>query len=179
MKYISILLLLFVAVACSTSEETINETLEEARENYQSEDSELPSSFNLENYRTRLSDAYAYRENKIPEAFDRKRVEQEVEKDLYEGYRVQIFSGQNIESADTTAARFRAWADTTIVGYQPNTYTFFRTPYYRVHVGDFHDRDRAITFSNIVKRYFKGAWVVYDIVNPSNVPADTTVILTK
>ncbi|MCP9289979.1 MULTISPECIES: SPOR domain-containing protein [Gracilimonas] len=179
-KYFSFLtLLLFVVVSCSTTEQAVNDTIENARENFRSENEKLVSNLNLESYRTQLSDAYAYRENKIPDGFNQIKVQQEVEKDLYEGYRVQIYSGQSVVQADTTAANFRAWADTTIVGYQPDTYTFFRTPYYRVHVGDFHERDRAILFSNIVKRYFRDAWVVYDRVNPTRVPADTTEIKTQ
>ena len=34
------------------------------------------------------------------------------------------------------------------------TYTFFKAPYYRVHVGDFHDRTRAYSTSQIIKRQF-------------------------
>lgn len=177
MKYFSIFILLITAVACSTSEQTVREAMDEIRENYQ--DEEVLSALNFENFRTQLSDSYAYRENQIPEAFNRIKVQQEEKKNLYEGYRIQIYSGQNMTGADTTAARFRAWADTTIVGYQPDTYVFFRAPYFRVHVGDFHDREKAIQFSNIVKRRFRDAWVVYDRVNPNNVPSDTTTIETK
>ena len=179
MKYFSFLILLISFVACSSTEQAVNDTMEKAIENYQQDNNSMGSDLDLEQLRTRLSDAYAYRENKIPEVFNQIRVEQEVEKDLYQGYRIQIYSGQSVIEADTLAANFRAWADTTIVGYQPDTYTFFRTPYYRVHVGDFHERDQAIMFSNIVKRYFRDAWVVYDRVNPSRVPADTTVIQTQ
>lgn len=177
MKYFSILILIISAVACSTSEQTVRDTMDDLRENY--EDEEVISRLNFEDFRTRLSDAYTYRENKIPEAFNRVKVQQEEKINLYEGYRIQIYSGQNMAGADTTAALFRAWADTTIAGYQPNTYVFFRAPYFRVHVGDFHNRDKAIQFSNIVKRRFRDAWVVYDRVNPNNVPSDTTTIETK
>ena len=59
----------------------------------------------------------------------------------------------------------------------PETYVFFKTPYYRVHVGDFHDRSRAYRFSNVVKRAFRGAWVVYDEVQPGRVLPDTTEIM--
>ena len=179
MKYLTILLLIAGAIACSSSEQVINETLEEAKENFQTESKNLPSNLSLESLRTQLSDAYTYRDNKIPEAFNRVKVEEKVERDLYEGYRIQIYSGQSVIAADTLAANFRVWADSTVVGYQPDTYTFFRTPYYRVHVGDFHERERAISFSNIVKRYFKDAWVVYDRVNLASVPADTAVIETQ
>lgn len=105
--------------------------------------------------------------------------ESENETDMFEGYRVQIYSGQNVAMADTIASIFRAWSDTTIVGYQADTYTFFKAPYYRVHVGDFHERNRAIYFSNILKRRFRDAWVVYDRIDPWKIPADTTDIYTK
>ncbi|MEX0722387.1 MAG: SPOR domain-containing protein [Gracilimonas sp.] len=177
MKYLSLFIIVILAVACSTTEQTVEETMDEIKENYQ--DETTISGIDLKEFRTSLSDSYTYRENQIPEGFNRVKVQQEEEKDLYEGYRIQIFSGQDVTGADTTAANFRAWADTTIAGYQPETYVFFRTPYYRVHVGDFHEREKAIQFSNIVKRYFRDAWVVYDRVIPENVPADTTKIELK
>ncbi|MEX0845044.1 MAG: SPOR domain-containing protein [Balneolaceae bacterium] len=179
MKYLSIFILLIVAAGCSSTEKTIEEAMNELKDSLQEEDRSLVSNVNLENLRTQLSDAYAYRENQIPEAFNQVRIEQKVEKNLYEGYRIQIYSGQDVANADTIAAHFKAWADTTITGYYPDTYVFFRTPYYRVHVGDFHERNQAIKFSNMVKRFFSDAWVVYDKVNPNKVPADTTVIEMK
>lgn len=173
-----IILTLFLVAACSSTEKTVQDTVDEIQEKYE-EDIAGETSSGFSQYRTQLSDAYAYRENEIPAEFNQIKVEQKEEENLYEGYRIQIYSGENVTQADTIAANFRAWADTTVVGYQPNTYTFFRTPYYRVHVGDFHDREKAISFSNIVKRYYRDAWVVYDKVNPEYVPADTTVIETK
>lgn len=167
-------LILLFTFGCSSTEKTLEEAMSEIERNYtSSEDFEM---LKLESLRTTLADSYSSKQNKIPEAFNRIKVEREVEKNIYEGYRVQIFSGENVIGADTTAGNFRAWADTTLAGYQPDTYVFFKTPYYRVHVGDFHERDKAIQFSNIVKRFFKDAWVVYDNVNPGRVPADTTTI---
>ncbi len=125
---------------------------------------------------SRLEDYYSTQSNEIPEAFRELKVPKEVEVDLTKGFRIQIYSGQSLEDADTTAMRFRAWSDTTLVGYQPETYTFFKTPYYRVHVGDFHDRERALALSRIIKRAFRDAWVVYDTVDPFAVPSDTTEI---
>lgn len=179
MKYLSIIIILVTVAACSSTEKAVNDTVNTIKENIDSEDKRYAAKLDLEKFRTQLSDAYAYRENEIPEAFNRIRVEQKQERNIYEGYRIQIYSGSNVTTADTLARNFRAWSDTTIVGYQANTYVFFRAPYYRVHVGDFHERERAITYSNIVKRYFKDAWVVYDRVNPRNVPADTVVIQTQ
>lgn len=176
MKYFPLLIIILIIAGCSSSKQAVQETMEEIRN--QSKDTQTYG-FLLKDLRTQLSDAYTYRENEIPEGFNRIKQQQNVEKNLYEGYRIQIYSGKDVDQADTTAAHFRAWADTTIVGYQPQTYVFFRTPHYRVHVGDFHERDRAIQFSNIVQRYFKDAWVVYDKVDPRSVPADTTIIETK
>ena len=123
-----------------------------------------------------LSDTYSSNNNAIPEEYSRIKKQQEVEVDLTKGYRIQIYSGQNVFDADTIASQFRAWSDTTISGYQAETYTFFKTPYYRVHVGDFHNREKALTFSKLVKRFIRDAWVVYDTVDPFLVPEDTTEI---
>lgn len=125
-------------------------------------------------YLSNLSDTYFNRLNTIPEGFSKIKSEIEAkEVDLFEGFRVQIFSGQNPALADTVAKRFRAWSAANINGYQAETYTFFKAPYYRVHIGDFHNRNKAIQFSNLLKRRFRDSWVVYDRVNPYNVPADS------
>lgn len=99
-----------------------------------------------------------------------------VEKNLYEGFRIQIYSGPSPSIADTVAKEFRTWSTQYITGYSPETYTFFKAPYYRVHVGDFHDRTRAYSTSQIIKRQFPDAWVVYDRVVPWNVPSDSVLI---
>lgn len=127
-----------------------------------------------------LSDTYLNRRNEIPAGYARIKEEiEEKETDLFEGYRVQIYSGPDVALADTTAKHFRVWSAANIDGYVPETYTFFKPPHYRVHVGDFHDREKAIEFSNLLKRRFRDSWVVYDRVNPYNVPADTTMIYIK
>ena len=98
------------------------------------------------------------------------------EKNLYEGFRIQIYSGPSPTMADTVSKRFRFWSVRSISGYSPETYTFFKAPYYRVHVGDFHEREKAYDVAQIIKRAFPDAWVVYDRVNPWNVPADSSII---
>lgn len=162
---------MILIAACSNTERAVEDDPDDLSENYMEET--LPGNISLENLRTTLSDSYSSRTNEIPETFSRIKTETKVEFNPNEGYRIQIYSGQSVDMADTVASRFRTWADTTIANYQPQTYTFFRTPYFRVHVGDFHDREMAILFSNIVKRVFSDAWVVHDRVEPANVPADT------
>ncbi len=136
-----------------------------------------PSDYSFyERYQTKLSDLYTTRRNSIPDAFlieDEPEEDEVVEKDPFQGFRVQIYSARDVLDADTTAALFRTWADTTITGYQADTYIFFKPPYYRIHVGDFHERDRAQRYARLIKRRFRSAWVVYDRVNPLKVPADS------
>ena len=111
----------------------------------------------------------------LAESLERESTENE-EKNLYEGFRIQIYSGPSPEMADTVSKQFRTWSVQHVSGYSPETYTFFKAPYYRVHVGDFHDRTRAYSVSQIIKRQFPDAWVVYDRVIPWNVPADSVLI---
>lgn len=171
---------------CSSSEPIIEACCTEnsASENTETKSTEEGSETSesiYSQYRSSLSDTYSTKTNEIPLSYQEIKVvdESEDEGDMFEGYRVQIYSGQNVAMADTIASIFRAWSDTTIVGYQADTYTFFKSPYYRVHVGDFHERNRAIYFSNILKRRFRDAWVVYDRIDPWKIPSDTTDIYTK
>lgn len=188
-KYALFLLIAAVLFNCSSSESIAESCCTENNGTETTEtsesgnnDSEPSSSENVyTQFRSSLSDTYSTRTNEIPEGYQEIKVvdDSEEETDMFEGYRVQIYSGQNVAMADTIASIFRAWSDTTIVGYQADTYTFFKAPYYRVHVGDFHERNRAIYFSNILKRRFRDAWVVYDRIDPWKIPADTTDIYTK
>ena len=125
------------------------------------------------------SDFYANLSHGIPDelsANSELESTESIEKNLYEGFRIQIYSGPSPSTADTVAKEFRTWSIQYITGYSPETYTFFKAPYYRVHVGDFHDRTRAYSTSQIIKRQFPDAWVVYDRVVPWNVPADSALI---
>lgn len=173
--YLFLILIGSLVVACSTSESTtnegtVNENIEDQTDISSTDDAEAGLMI------SNLSDTYASNNNIIPSVFSDIKKEVKEEIDLTKGFRIQIYSGQDVYEADTVASTFRAWSDTTIVGYQAETYTFFKTPYYRVHIGDFHNRDKAFTFSKMVKRLFKDAWVVYDTVDPFRVPEDTAQI---
>ena len=173
---ISLLLVLAIAfIGCSGSEFTIkdsnpSETSDDSIKNDEISSNDAESLSLISS----LSDIYSSNQNNIPTVFSEIKKEKEVEVDLTKGFRVQIYSGENVFEADTIAATFRAWSDTTLIGYQAETYTFFKSPYYKVHIGDFHDRTRALRFSKMVKRLFRDAWVVYDTVDPYLVPEDTT-----
>lgn len=126
--------------------------------------------------RSSLEDQFSQLEHDMPEAFTREVVRDDSDFDEYAGFRVQILSTRDVVHADTTRDNFIAWADTTLAGFQPEAYVFFRQPYYRVRTGDFHNREVAIEFSRMIKPFFPDAWVVHDRVEPNRVPADTVEI---
>ncbi len=165
---------LAIAFACSSAEQLATEASTNANETSSESKPEGNEASHL--LISSLSDSYASRSNELPDVFTKIKQKKEVEIDLTKGFRIQIYSGQNVFDADTIASQFRAWSDTTITGYQADTYTFFKTPYYRVHVGDFHNQEKALKFSRLVKRAFRDAWVVYDTVDPFRVPEDTVTI---
>lgn len=129
--------------------------------------------------RSQLSDQFSDLEHDMPEIFLREAVRRKVEVDEYAGYRVQIISTRDVVQADTTKHNFVAWADSTFEGIQTDAYVLFRQPYYRVHAGDFRDRDMANEFSRLIKQKYPNAWVVHDRIEPAKVPADTAQIRLK
>ena len=175
---IVILCIGLIVLSCAASEPFIDtsEVLKDESPSKELQTNQPSNDIELEALRSLLSDVYTTKTNEIPEEYARIKTQDnsEEDKDLFAGYRVQIYSGKNVDLADTIASIFRTWSDTTIVGYQAETYTFFKAPYYKVHVGDFQDRNRAIYFSNLLKRRFRDSWVVYDRINPWNAPSDTT-----
>lgn len=134
--------------------------------------------FEIQLVRTRssLSDQFVNLQHDMPEIYTREVVLEEQEIDEFAGYRVQILSTRDVVHADTTKDHFVAWADSTIEGYTPDAYVFFRQPYYRVRAGDFNNREMAIEFSRLIKQHFPDAWVVHDRIEPGMVPADTVTI---
>lgn len=130
----------------------------------------------LLDYRTSLSDQYSEEGLAIPEIFLREVTYEEREVDPYAGFRVQILSTRDVAEADSVRDNFVAWADSVIAGYEPEAYVLFRSPNFRVRIGDFQDRDRALEFSRLVRSKYPDAWVVHDRIEPESVPADTAEI---
>jgi len=128
----------------------------------------------LKNNRSKLSDTYATERQDMPKAFLKKGSGNAINSDPFDGYRIQIISTRNVQLADSIANQFRMWADTTIAGYSANAYVFFKQPFYKVHVGDFHKRKMADDFTKLIKRNYPQAWVVHDRIHPTSVPTDTT-----
>ncbi|NGP89037.1 SPOR domain-containing protein [Fodinibius halophilus] len=128
----------------------------------------------LNENRSKLSDLYVSQQQDMPQGFLKKDSSNtSFNRNPFDGYRVQILSTRDITLADSVTTSFRMWADTTIAGYDANAYQSFRSPYYKVHIGDFQDRSKANSFSQLIKDRYPSAWVVHDRINPSKVPADT------
>ena len=178
-------LFLIAMVSCSSTERTTDRDDEDTGNEspYTDITGRMASEFLVEDmdeferllYETRnsLDDESSGLDHEMPEMFTKEVASRQSEVDEFAGYRVQILSTRDVVHADTTRDGFIAWADTTIAGYQPAAYVFFRQPYYRVRAGDFRDRELAIEFSRILKQYYPDAWVVHDRIEPYRMPADT------
>lgn len=167
-----------ITVACTTTEQTTKrdeepetETTEEYTETQRNELAAL-----LTRTRNKLADTYLTQQHDVPEAFLKVDTTDNSYYNPFDGYRIQILTSREVNTADSVSTQFRLWADTTFTGYTPKAYVFFKQPYYKVHVGDFQDREKANTLSRIIKRKYPEAWVVHDRIDPGNVPADTTKI---
>lgn len=162
-----------LSLGCKTGEQATGPSTPDETE--MTLDEELTSLQSLlEENRSSLRDLHTSQNHDIPEVFLQKdSSDVSLNDDPFDGYRVQIISTRNQPLADSVATNFRAWADTTIVGYTANTYVFFKQPFYKVHIGDFQKREQANSYSKIIKRRYPDAWVVHDRIRPSKVPADT------
>lgn len=177
-----LLFLLLILYSCATTDSVTDNDAEQRDDPYQAvTDGAGEGAVNLDGLnerermlyqtRSRLSDQYAAYAHDMPEAFLQE--VEEVEVDIYAGYRIQLLSTRDMMHADSTQSNFSAWADSTFQEYAPHAYIHFRQPFYRVRVGDFHSHQRAVEFSRILKSDYPDAWVIHDRINPMRVPADT------
>lgn len=171
--------ILLLAMACSTSEpvQTPREEVAEPRqeqvveresESLKEEESQMMA--RLEARRSHLRDQFVGLSHDMPAFYDRV---SELQQDPTQGFRVQIFSTRDVALADTTRREYERWLEESRLDARPHSYIDYRQPTYRVRVGDFQSRERAIIFSRVLKRQFPGAWVVYSAVEPDRVPADS------
>ncbi len=121
-------------------------------------------------YRNNLSDLYSSYQNTIPDAFKSvANVDTEVVRNY--GYRIQILSSENKSTAEAALHAYNDWIfQQTNIPYKANGYIIFKQPYYRVHIGDFLDRKKAILFSKELKHKFPDAWLIHDNINYSQTP---------
>ncbi len=133
---------------------------------------ELPElAFSLEAYRSSLSDLRAGVRNEIPEHYHQQELPEESpdRRDQNRGFRIQIISTQDARFADEIREGFEEWIISVSAPPHPRTYMIFQQPYYRVHVGDFLDRQRALEFTDFVRLRYPDAWVVHSQIHPGRV----------
>ena len=131
----------------------------------------------LDQTRSSLKDQFPKEGLTVPEPYTLEIPGTSIEEaDPFAGFRVQIYSTRQVLEADSVKDQFRVLSDSLFTGYQPEAYIRFRSPYYRVRVGDFSSRERAITLSGLLKSWYPDAWVVYEQIEPSRVPADSVAI---
>jgi hypothetical protein len=173
----SFLLVVIISLGCKTVEEiSTDDGLDSAERDTAAISDEGLNDLQmiLAQHRSKLSDVHTSQKHDMPEAFLKTSSSDEsINTNPYDGYRVQILSTRDVDLADSVANKFRMWSDTTITGYNAQAHVSYRQPFFKVHIGDFQERDRANSFSKLIKQRYPDAWVVHDRIEPSNVPADT------
>ncbi len=133
---------------------------------------ELPElAFNLEAYRSTFADLHAGARNEIPVHYlqPEKQEDTRDRADQNHGFRIQIISTQDAQLADEILEDFEEWISSVSEPPQPRTYMVFQQPYYRVHVGDFLDRQKALEFTDFVRLRYPEAWVIHSQIHPGRV----------
>jgi hypothetical protein len=87
--------------------------------------------------------------------------------DNRQGFRIQILSTQNRDDAEIMLENYKIWLASQQLDINPKGYIQFRAPFFRVHVGDFYDRNLALDLVTRMKGQFPDAWVVADTVDPT------------
>lgn len=177
-RIILLALLIGTGTACSTTQASMrgtfpgNEQVEGLGGNSKPNEQKLVGE--LDKYRNKLSDVYAVYENAIPDPF-KSNDDQHVVSNPYQGYRIQLISTSNKEAAVEVMKDYNDWIfQQNDIPYKGNAYITFRQPDYKIHVGDFRSRQKAIEFSQKIKKKFPGAWIVNDTINPDRTPSDST-----
>lgn len=158
------------------------EATQESSTSTNSETSEIEKEDSLLVYRipmNQLSDLQRTLSNDYPEVFllSLSNLEEPVEEDPTAGFRIQLYSTRDVNLADSLLSEFRVWSDSLFADYDPEAYLEFRQPYYKIHIGDFKNRDQAVLVARYLKRWYGDAWVVYDQIVPERVPIDSVQVI--
>lgn len=152
----------------------INKSLEK-KTNQEVAESAEPLDFDLEKYRSSLSDPSSQKSNTLPQNFVVDEVKESTQSDNSNvGYRIQLISTSDRTKAQKVVSDFNDWIfQAEAITYKAETYIIFKQPNYRVHIGDFKTRVQANEFIKAVKRRFSDAWIIQDTIiedrSPDNV----------
>jgi len=83
-----------------------------------------------------------------------------------QGFRVQLLSTQNRIDAEIVLENYKIWLASQQIDHKPKGYIHFRAPFFRIHVGDFYERNDAFELVKLLKNQFPDAWVVADTIDP-------------
>ena len=90
------------------------------------------------------------------------------------GYKVQIARTRQVVEADSILQDYLVWSDTLFTEHRPKGLLDFRTPYYRVSVGNFTEQRVAIFFAETIRRRYPEAWVVQGELDPEFIAPEGT-----
>jgi hypothetical protein len=74
------------------------------------------------------------------------------------GYRVQIYQGEKDRAYDFKSEFLRKYPEYKV-------YVLFKTPDFRVRIGDFRTRSEAIKLKNLIEKDFPNSFIVEDFIN--------------
>jgi len=160
------LLLATFLFSCSSSRKTTKETPDEDKPKY--DESFDPLKLEDEDIKFKEDEEKSSGKNRTTQTNDTAELS-EKENQLIDGFRIQLFATKDIESA--TVAKKEAEFAFVEDGY--NVYVEFDSPYYKVRIGDFTDRDKATEFREIAhEKGYPSPWIVKTKVwsNPSLSP---------
>lgn len=176
MKHVPYILLIIPFLVLASCKSTQVSTVEPGPSDDSETITEAPPSTllmqeDLQRFRNSLADPYLNAQNKIASVFELS--DEDLESvDSRIGFRIQLISTDDIDEADKVSLDYYDWAVTQKLPYDriPESYVLFRQPYYRVRVGDFRSRTRAIEYLKILRPNFQGAWIVIDTIEPDRAP---------
>lgn len=172
---ISLLSLVFIFSACSTSRQAAEEGPADPGDSEETLATEEERALQelLDESRVSLADLEELVELEVPSVFAQEAAANSpTSENPSQGYRIQLISTRDVQEADTLSNRFEEWIESEDLGYNAQSYVFFKQPYYRVHVGDFQSKTQAADFTKLIKQEFPDAWVVPDRIIPSSTPSD-------
>jgi hypothetical protein len=159
-------LLVFVAISSAfaqkkKSDKTAEKPAGKSVEAVQTVSAPVPEDVLLP-FRNELSDVYLYYQQRWPNPFDIRPATEDTIPKGDAGFRIQLISTPNKAQADSVFNLIKAWTEANQQDYTLYTYFEFRSPNWRIHVGDFYKRNEANLVAARMLETFSTAWVVND-----------------
>ena len=149
------LLLSIFLFSCSSSRKTVKEETSD-KETTKFDESFDPLKLNDEKIEFNKESKKSNGNQGIFPIEDNQNIQNEENKQI-DGFRVQLFATKDIESA--TIAKKEA--EFVFIGDSLNIYIEFDSPYYKLRIGDFKERDDAEAFREIAReKGYPSSWIV-------------------